>query len=170
MRVLTLNSNYEPIGTISWYKAVSMLFSNKITILEEYEEEIHSPSIKMKIPSVVVLKHSKNKKVNSIRFSRNNIWLRDEGRCQYCGVNVSIKNFTVDHIVPRCNGGKTSWENIVVCCHKCNQKKGEKTLKESGFKLYKSPKKPVSLPYFTEVTDFYNDNSLHSSWKFWLGK
>lgn len=170
MRVLTLNSNYEPVGTISWKKAVSMFFMNKVTVLEQYEEEIRSPSIKIKIPSVVVLKSNKNKKINSIRFSRNNIWLRDEGKCQYCLDNVSFTNFTVDHVVPKCNGGKTTWENIVVCCYKCNQKKGEKTLKESGFKLNKIPKKPNSLPFITQINGFYNENMLHPSWKFWLGK
>ena len=170
MRVLTLSSNYEPIGTISWKKAVSMFCMNKVVVLAEYDEEVRSPSTKMKIPSVIALKHGKSKKINSVRFSRNNLWLRDEAKCQYCGTNSNINDFTIDHVNPRCNGGKTTWENVVVSCYKCNQKKGEKTLKECGYKLIKVPKKPITLPYITELGGFYSENGLHPSWKFWLGK
>jgi 5-methylcytosine-specific restriction endonuclease McrA len=170
-RVLALGSNYEPVGTISWKKAVSLVFSNKAMTLAEYDEEIKSPSYKMKLPSVVVYKYNKRKMVVSVRFSRKNVWLRDEGKCQYCNINVSIQNFTLDHIIPKCYGGKTTWENVVTCCYACNQKKGEKTLKEVGFKLNRQAKKPTSLPIISEARGYYgSDNFIHPSWSFWLGK
>jgi 5-methylcytosine-specific restriction endonuclease McrA len=170
MRVLTLAPNYEPIGTISWKKAVALVFLNKVTTLEEYEEEIKSVNFSMKIPSVIVLKSGKMRRINSVRFSRRNIWLRDEGKCQYCNLNVNVKQFTIDHVHPKHAGGKTSWDNVVVSCYNCNQKKGEKSLKESGFKLDKPPRKPISLPYVNEIVGFYNENYLHPTWKFWLNR
>jgi len=170
MRVLTLGTNYEPIGTISWKKAVALVFLNKVITLEEYDEEIRSPNFSMKIPSVIVMKSGKVRRINSVRFSRKNVWLRDEGMCQYCSKHVNISNFTIDHVNPKFAGGKTTWENVVVSCYNCNQKKGEKTLKESGFKLLKVPKKPVSLPFVNEVVGFYNQNVLHPTWQFWLNR
>lgn len=170
MRVLTLSSTYEPIGTVSWRKAVRLVFMDKVITLEEYDEEIRSPNFKMKIPSVIVMKSGKTRKINSVRFSRKNVWLRDEGTCQYCNKTINVQSFTLDHVVPKSIGGKTSWENVVVCCYDCNQKKGEKTLKEVGFKLVKVPKKPLSLPFVNEITGFYHQNFLHPTWKFWLNR
>ncbi len=170
MRVLTLGTNYEPIGTISWKKAVALVFLDKVITLEEYDEEIRSPSFSMKIPSVIVMKNSKMRRINSVRFSRKNVWLRDEGLCQYCSKHVNVNNFTIDHVNPKFAGGKTTWDNVVVSCYDCNQKKGEKTLKESGFKLLKVPRKPPSLPFVNEIVGFYNQNFLHHTWKFWLNR
>ena len=102
MRVLTLSPNYEPIGTISWKKAVALVFLNKVHTLEEYDEEIRSASFKMKIPSVVVLKTSKWKRINSVRFSRKNVWIRDEGKCQYCFKNVNINEPVILYITSSC--------------------------------------------------------------------
>lgn len=169
MRVLALSSNYEPIGTLSWKKAITLLFSNKVSMLEEYEDEIHSPSMKIKVPSVVVFKTNKFKRINSVRFSRKNVWLRDEGKCQYCSLLINSNEFTIDHIHPKCDGGKSTWENVVVSCYKCNQKKGQKTLKESGLKLLKAPKKPTTLPFINELVGYYNLN-MHPSWEFWLNR
>ncbi len=170
MRVLTLSPNYEPIGTVSWKKAVALVFLNKVHTLEEYDEEIKSPTFRMKIPSVIVLKSGNIKRINSVRFSRKNVWIRDEGKFQYCQKSVNVNNFTIDHVHPKCYGGKTSWENVVVSCYSCNQKKGEKTLKEAGFSLESPPKKPAKLPFINEIVGFYSENYLHPTWKFWLNR
>lgn len=170
MRVLALSSNYEPVGTISWEKAINLIFTDKVLTVGEYEEEIHSPSICMKLPSVVVYKNSKWRKVNSVRFSRRNVWLRDEGRCQYCSRRVSLKAFTLDHINPRSRGGQTTWTNVVACCYDCNQKKGDKTLKEACMQLQKQAIKPTTLPYVQESETNFTDSSLHPTWKFWLNR
>lgn len=169
MRVLALSSNYEPVGTISWYKAITLLLSDKVSTLEEYDQVIRSPSVTMKIPSVVVFKTNKFKRINSVRFSRKNVWLRDEGKCQYCSKAINSNEFTIDHVKPKCDGGQSSWDNVVVSCYKCNQKKGQKTLKESGLKLLKQPKKPTSLPFVSELVGYYNLN-MHPTWEFWLNR
>jgi 5-methylcytosine-specific restriction endonuclease McrA len=171
MKVLTLSSAYEPLGVVDWEKAVTLLFAGKAKALSEYDHEIHSPSVSLKIPSVIVFNHNRHKRINSVRFSRKNVWIRDEGRCQYCRKSVSTKDFTLDHIVPRTIGGTTTWTNVVTCCSTCNQKKGDKPLNKSGLSLVKNPTKPSSLPYVQDVEYFYNfQAALPESWKFWLGE
>lgn len=170
MRVLALSSNYEPLGTISWEKAINLIFTNKVLTVGEYEQEIRSPTLSMKLPSVIVYKTTKWRKLNSIRFSRRNVWLRDEGRCQYCKRRVSSSQFTLDHVQPKCKGGKTSWDNVVACCYECNQKKGNKTVKESGMKLMKPVVKPSTLPYVQETDVEFSEHNIHPTWKFWLNR
>jgi 5-methylcytosine-specific restriction endonuclease McrA len=170
MRVLALSCNYEPLGTVSWEKAIGLIFNDKVLTVGEYDQEIRSPSYTMKLPSVIVYKSSKWRKINSVRFSRRNVWLRDEGRCQYCSRRISLKNFTLDHVVPKSTGGKTVWTNVVACCYECNQKKGNQTLKESGMGLLKTPIKPMSLPFVQESETSFTDSSLHPTWKFWLNR
>jgi 5-methylcytosine-specific restriction endonuclease McrA len=126
----------------------------------------------MKAPSVVLFKNGyigKNNK-NSIRFSRKNVWLRDEGKCQYCFKNVTFSTFTIDHVIPKTHGGQTCWNNVVTSCYSCNQKKGNKSLKDSGFQLIKAPRKPARLPYMQELSDGnYNpEKGIPNSWKFYL--
>jgi 5-methylcytosine-specific restriction endonuclease McrA len=168
MKVLALSSNYEPLGTIPWEKAINLLFLDKVMAVGEYDEEIRSPSICMKIPSVVVYKNNRWRKINSVRFSRNNVWIRDEGKCQYCGDKVHIKNFTLDHVNPKASGGKTMWTNVVTCCYICNQKKGDKTLKQAGMQLLKAVIKPSSLPFIQTAESYYSERGLHPTWQFWL--
>jgi len=124
----------------------------------------------MRIPSVVVFRTNRHRKVNSARLSRKNIWIRDEGRCQYCSKAVSIKEFTLDHVVPKTAGGRTTWSNVVTCCVPCNQRKADHPAHKVGMKLLSQPTKPGSLPYVQDVEHFYNFHvQLPDSWKFWLG-
>lgn len=169
MKVLALASNYEPIGVISWEKAVTLLVTNKVFSVEDSDKIIRSPSTELKIPSVVVYCNASRKGKRAIRFSRKNVWLRDEGRCQYCNKEVKYGDFTIDHIKPKCNGGVSSWENTVVCCYSCNQKKAEKTMEQVGFKLIKKPTVPFHLPYISSIDDYYANNKIPENWKFWIG-
>lgn len=172
MKVLALSPSYEPLGVISWTKAITLIFSNKVSTLEEYDHFIKSPSMKMKAPAVVLFKSTKGGKYikKTIRFSRKNVWLRDEGECQYCYRQVSYSSFTLDHVVPKMAGGKTTWENVVTSCYSCNQKKSNKSLKEIGFLLKKHPKKPNKLPHIHEITNgrFGIDFNVPEPWKFYL--
>ena len=169
-KVLTLSSAYEPLGVVDWERAVTLLFSGKAKVLEEYDREIRSASESLKMPSVIVFNHNRHKRVNSVKFSRKNVWIRDEGRCQYCNTLVSIKDFTLDHVVPRTKGGTTVWNNVVTCCSTCNSRKGDKPLNRCGMNLLKNPAKPSQLPYVQDV-EYYNFyNSVPEAWKFWLGR
>ena len=170
MKVLTLSHTYEPLGVVNWEKAITLLISGKVKTLSEYDQEVRSPSVSFKIPSVIVFNHNKRNRIKSVRFSRKNVWVRDEGKCQYCCKPVNSQDFTLDHVLPRTNGGTTVWNNVVTCCYACNQKKGDKTPQQAGMKLVKNPVRPDSLPYIQDI-EFYNINyKIPDCWKFWLGE
>lgn len=144
---LLLNATYEPLKVISWKKAIVLVTLGKVEVIEEYDREIHSVSLSFKLPSVVrLLKYVKGRP-NWIRFSRQNVYLRDGFRCQYCGREFPPQELTCDHVIPRSRGGKTDWTNVVTCCKSCNHKKGGRTPEEAGMTLLREPKRPQWLPF-----------------------
>ncbi len=145
-QVLLLNVTYEPLKVIDWKKALTLLFLGKVEVLEEYEREIHSVRFTIKLPSVIRLLKMVKWVKRPVKFSRKNIYIRDNYRCQYCGRKLSPRELTYDHVIPKSRGGKTVWENIVTCCPECNRKKGGRTPEEAGMKLLKKPKRPKWLP------------------------
>lgn len=144
--VLLLNASFEPLRVISWQRAVSLFFLEKIEVLEEYDHEIRSVSIAIKAPAVVRLLNYVKPGKRVPPFSRFNIFARDNFRCQYCGRSLSAKQATLDHVLPRSRGGKTCWENVVCCCRACNIKKGARTPEQARMKLHKVPVRPGWLP------------------------
>jgi 5-methylcytosine-specific restriction endonuclease McrA len=120
------------------------------------DEFICSPSLKIKIPRVIVLKFYDKLPSREVSFSRKNIFERDKYTCQYCGKQPKDKRTAIkwleknqmnlDHIVPRSRGGRTTWENVVTACYDCNIKKSNKLLTELGWKLKKKPEEPKWHP------------------------
>ena len=84
-----------------------------------------------------------------VKFSRINVFARDEFRCQYCGARRPVHELNYDHVVPRVQGGKTVWENIVTSCYECNARKRGRTPEQAGMKLLRAPTKPKALPMTT---------------------
>ena len=123
-----------------------MNYLEKVDILVNYNEQIHSPSVSQYLPSVIKTKDYIRYDNLSVDLNRKNIIDRDENICQYCGVSKS--SLTIDHIIPKGRGGIDCWENLVAACMQCNQKKGDKTLEEIGMVLNKKPKRPNRLHYF----------------------
>ncbi len=144
--VLLLNSSFEPLGVISWKKAVCLFFSGKAEVIEEYERQIRSVSVIINAPAVVRLLKYVRLGRRKPPLSRTNILARDKLICQYCSLELSSKEATIDHIIPRSRGGDGSWKNLVCCCKKCNIKKGSKTLREANMQLIKAPFVPDWLP------------------------
>ena len=120
-----------------------MLFRS---ILEEYDEEIRSPSVTLRAPAVARLKTPVGSVKRGVKFSRINVFTRDNFRCQYCGSRKSMRDLNYDHVTPRTNGGKTVWENIVTCCYPCNERKGCRTPEQAGMRLLRAPYRPKTLP------------------------
>lgn len=142
---LLLNASYEPISVISWQRAMTLFFLEKVEVLAEYEDrDINSITVCFKMPSVVRLLKYVRRRYMGIKFSRQNIYARDNHRCQYCGSRPPMPELSFDHVMPRSKGGKTCWENIVTCCVTCNRKKGGATPEEAGMSLLKPPIKPRS--------------------------
>ncbi len=146
-KTLLLDAGYAPISIISWTRAIGLLWLGKVEVIEEYDRVVHSPSVAVHLPAVVRLMKRFVRGKNRVRFSRQNIYLRDSGRCQYCRSNVTLGDCTFDHVVPRVRGGKTCWSNVVLACVACNRRKGSKTPAQAGLRLRKSPRMPSHIPY-----------------------
>ncbi len=145
--VLVLNNNYQPLNIITWKKAILLWFGGKVEVLTEYEDiYIRSPRLKLRMPCIIQLKfyvkYHYHPHKSFVAFSRKNVHLRDSGSCQYCGNPVSLSEMTLDHIIPRSQGGRTEWDNVVTACQSCNNIKGDRLLKETPLKLAKSPEVP----------------------------
>ena len=154
-QVLVLNQSYEPYFITNWKNAITLWFLNKVDILKSYDDVIHSPSLVVNCPSVIRLKTKIPIRRGRISLTRKNVLRRDGYACQYCGIKISIDNSTIDHIIPRSKGGKTEWGNVVACCSRCNNEKGNNLLDNIKLKLkcFPSPKDPtfVQLLSITEI-------------------
>ncbi|SLN14621.1 HNH endonuclease [Pseudooctadecabacter jejudonensis] len=161
---LVLNADYRPLSYYPlslwpWQDAVKAAWLDRVDIIAEYDEVARSPSMEIRIPSVVVLKDFV-KPQRKVAFTRFNLFLRDEFTCQYCGATGDL---TFDHVVPRAAGGVTSWENVVAACSKCNLSKGSKSLKRSGMSLRKPPRQPAAEQLMNMGRKF-PPHYLHESW------
>lgn len=142
-RVLLLNFSYEPLGTIGVARAVCMYFSDKLTVEEfDGDNRLHSPSTSIPVPSVVRLKNyvQIRRKRQETTMKRARIYIRDRYRCQYCGEHRSARDLTLDHILPRAQGGESTPQNLVAACVKCNQRKGNRTPEQARMPLLTSQK------------------------------
>ena len=122
---LVLNADYRPLSYYplslwSWQDSIKSVYLDRVTIVNNYDRVIRSPSFSMKLPSVIALKSYIAPQSNP-NFTRFNVFLRDKFSCQYCG---SKSELTFDHLLPRSKGGKTDWNNVVTACSSCNVKKG----------------------------------------------
>jgi 5-methylcytosine-specific restriction endonuclease McrA len=152
---LVLNAAWEPVRTIKWEDAFTLLFNQgegrhqvktKAHVIEYYDDRrVHSATEEWRVPSIIRLADTFVRHRKMVRFSRDAIYTRDRGTCQYCNVRTGRDEFTLDHVVPKSRGGKTTWTNTVVACIECNQRKGDATLHRCGLKLRKTPVKPDQL-------------------------
>lgn len=141
LRTLVLNAGYEPLAVVSFKRALILVLNQKATVLAGAREQtLRSASADFALPSVILL--SRYVRVSGSRMipvSRRGVLRRDAYRCAYCSKNAN----TIDHVQPKSRGGKDTWENLVACCLKCNNAKGDKTLSEIGWQLRVAPKMPT---------------------------
>ena len=143
---LMLDQGYAPVSVISVPRAITLLFLGKVEVVEEYDADYRSTKLVIKIPAVVRLLRGFRRHKKPVKFSRVNIYSRDNWRCQYCGDKCTMSELTYDHVIPRTLGGKTTWTNIVSACEKCNSKKGGRTPEQAKMRLLKKPVQPVDTP------------------------
>lgn len=164
---LVLNADYRPLSYFplslwSWQDAVKAVFRESVTVVSEYDRFVSSPSMDMKIPSVLALKDYVPQSEHPA-FTRFNVFLRDEWECQYCGEEFKTHQLTFDHVIPRCKGGKTSWDNIVASCRSCNTMKGSYLPHECGMHPRQTPREP-SIYDLQRNGQKFPPNFLHESW------
>jgi 5-methylcytosine-specific restriction endonuclease McrA len=142
--VLVLNATYEPINVTAVRRAMVLLLKGVAQAEELHNAEVHSSAHSHKVPSVIRLLAYRHIPQQSRALSRKNILLRDRNTCQFCGKIFPSSELTLDHVIPRSRGGRSSWENLVACCYRCNNNKGDRTPEEAGLKLARRPR-PFTL-------------------------
>ena len=167
-KTLLLNSTFEPLRVISWQRAIILWFEGKVEVVEEYEDfNLTSVSFSVKCPAVVRLLQYVTGRGNKVKFSRVNVFSRDKYTCQYCGVVPNTTDLTYDHVVPRAQGGKTTWENIVSCCIACNNRKSDRTPQQANMLLRKKPIKPNWTPQRRLVIMFPSTPAQWRDYLYW---
>jgi 5-methylcytosine-specific restriction endonuclease McrA len=142
--VLVLNASYEPINICAARRAMVLVLKGVASAEEESIYIVRSSRNSMKLPSVIRLLEYRRIPHQTRALSRKNILMRDRFTCQYCHHSLSSTELTLDHVIPRSRAGETTWENLVACCHPCNNRKGNRTPDEAGLKLQRPPR-PFNL-------------------------
>ena len=165
---LVLNADYTPLSYYPlslwpWQTAVKALFLDRVSIVSHYEREVRSPTARLKLPSVIALKQFV-KPSEFPAFTRFNLFLRDRFECQYCG---SPRDLTFDHVIPRAQGGRTTWENVATACSPCNLRKGGRTPRQAAMPLRVTPIRPTNW-HLQEHGRRFPPHYLHDTWHDWL--
>ncbi|MEJ2718209.1 MAG: HNH endonuclease [Deltaproteobacteria bacterium] len=148
--VIVLNATYEFLGLVSWQRAMTMLCTGKVEIVKESDRIVRTVSRTFRVPSVVrLIKFIRQIYRREVPFSRKNILTRDGFVCQYCGRDAAPGDLTVDHIIPKVQGGPNHWTNVVACCRDCNMKKGGLTPRQAGMRLVRKPFKPTIMEFIS---------------------
>ncbi len=168
---LALNADFQPLSYFplslwSWQDTIKAVFLERVTIISEYDSYIHSPSMTMRLPSVIALKDYVPQSPNPA-FTRFNVFLRDQFCCQYCGREYQAQYLTFDHVIPRSRGGRTTWQNVVAACSRCNLMKANKLPKDCGMIPRVTPDQPTTWQLQKNGRKF-PPNHLHHSWRDYL--
>ncbi len=157
--VLVLNRNWLAVRICTVKRALILLYRDMAQVVtpeyETYDFEswcelsrtarsrvVHTTRFQIRVPDVIKLIGYTRTPPLDVKFNRRNIFLRDNFTCQYCGKKAVRDELTIDHIIPRSRGGRSSWENVVIACVECNARKGDRTPGEAGLRLRRKPKKP----------------------------
>jgi len=169
MQTLVVDLGYEPVKVVPWQRAVQLLVLNKVEVIEEYDRDVRSTYLVIKMPAVVRLLHKLRRQRKPVKFSRVNIYGRDHYTCQYCGARKPIHELTYDHVIPRAQGGTTTWTNIVTACDTCNSRKGGRTPAQAHMTLRRMPVQPRDIP---AIVIAISTQTVPDAWRdylYWTG-
>jgi 5-methylcytosine-specific restriction endonuclease McrA len=133
MWTLLLNSTFEPLMVVSWKKALILLMLGKVEVVEEYDRIIRGVGLALRLPAVIRLHRYVRRKTPIVKFSRQNLYFRDRGKCQYCGNPFDHKGLTCDHVVPRSKGDRRIGRMLSVVARRATLRKEKKHLKRLGW-------------------------------------
>lgn len=154
LKALVLNLDYSPIAVCSVQRAFLLIYLRKADIVKANDSySFHTVSDTFSMPSVIKLSRYVNVPYKGMVLTRENVFKRDGFKCQYCG---TTKELTLDHLIPKAKGGKSSWSNLVTACKRCNSRKGNYSPEEAGLQLTFRPYRPSYIMYLK----FMSGNSL----------
>jgi 5-methylcytosine-specific restriction endonuclease McrA len=151
--------SYYPLSLWPWQEVVKAVFLERVDVIAEYDQYVHSPSLTMRIPSVIALREFVRQD-RPPAFTRFNVFLRDGFECAYCG---STEDLTFDHVIPRSKGGRTSWDNIVAACSPCNLRKGGRMPRDVGMHPQVRPHRPTTFE-LQDIGRRFPPHHLHDTW------
>jgi 5-methylcytosine-specific restriction endonuclease McrA len=163
---LVLNRNWQPVGVAPVSRSLVLLWNDNACVVDPEDYQLYTWSdwsrlnprhdepfiqavrMRLRVPEVVTLTRYDGIPAHAVTFSRRNIYRRDRYTCQYCGAQPGSEELTVDHVVPRSQGGIPTWENCVLACVSCNKRKADRTPQQSRMPLRKAPVRPVWRPQY----------------------
>lgn len=169
-KALLLNADWSPLQFVSDIRAIMLIYRGRAEVVNLDSEpslwgdSYKTPMKSVEVPATIRLLKRINPTWAPPRFRKRVLFNRDGWRCQYCTRQLTWSDVTIDHVVPRCSGGKTTWRNCVASCKECNRKKGFKSLSEAGMNLIKSPLEPSPLHFF----DYSASSSWHDHWNLFV--
>lgn len=174
---LVLNADYAPMSYLPlsmwhWQEAIKAVFSGKCTVVDVYPDvTIRAATLEIPLPAVIALTQYVPQFKQRPAFTKRNVFLRDEYRCQYCLRNFHTRDLSLDHVVPRCKGGRLHWENAVTSCRNCNGRKGSlpvSDLRQVNMKLAREPFVPTQFQ-LAAIAGRMVPAKVHATWQPYLG-
>ncbi len=163
---LVLNRNWQPVHVATVARSLVMLYGGTVRVVDPRDYQTYNwddwsrlrptaddsfvrcVTYRLRVPEVVVLAHYDGLPGTTVPFSRRNIYKRDKYTCQYCGEQPSVEELTIDHVLPRAQGGTSTWENCVLACVECNKRKADRTPQQACMRLRHEPGRPAWRPLY----------------------
>lgn len=182
---LVLNRNWQPVNVASVARAITLVFSDHARVVEPDgfqlydwhdwsqlqpgpdEPFIQAVSMRLKVPEIISLLRFDRLPSTHVAFNRRNIFKRDRHTCQYCGQRPAPDELTIDHVVPRSQGGLSSWTNCVLACMDCNHRKADRTPERAGLRLKRNPIHPTWNPIYWRTSKRINSWQKFISDAYW---
>jgi 5-methylcytosine-specific restriction endonuclease McrA len=163
---LVLNRHWQPVHVAPVARALVMVWNEAACVIDpddfqlytwsdwaklaprEGEPFIRTVRFRLRLPEVLALTRHDRARHQTVTFSRRNLFKRDHSTCQYCGAQPGTSELSIDHLIPRSQGGKTTWENCALACVACNARKANRTPEQAGMRLRRSPVRPAWKPLY----------------------
>ncbi len=154
-RALVLNQDSSPVSICTIQRAFLLVYLEKAELVSESPDQLlRTVNRSFPMPSVIRLKRYANVPYKGVVLSRQNVFKRDSFKCQYCG---DTDNLTLDHVVPKAKGGKSTWSNLITACKRCNTQKGDYLPEEAGLEIINRPYKPSYVLFVRDYSGFAHD-------------
>lgn len=182
---LVLNRSWQPVNVATVARALVMVWSDTAHVVdptnyqlydwedwsaltpEDDQAFVQAVSQRIRVPEVVTLTDFNRLPSTTVAFSRRNIFKRDRMTCQYCGKHLKSDEATIDHVIPRSQGGQSTWENCVLACVRCNHNKADRTPRQARLQLLSTPRQPNWNPAYSQYSIRYQSWSKFISDAYW---